>query len=183
LEEDTLGWVSSNCTIVLTSSAHIPLFAAILIIDAGVLFLIQGQAETLANKAGEVLTQEEVASISRGAIWSVCISLAVTMVSTTAITLLHESLDPPGTMKISSRYLRLAPRGLFVLIVVCMPISPHIGPALAVGMSALMISLLTIWEWVAGLDKGGKYIEPRRGGLVPIQELRSVRLGEKTMVV
>jgi len=56
------------------------------------------------------------------AVWSASVSLSVTLASMTGIALLNRPLDPPKTLWINSRLLRLAPRMLGVVVLCCIPL-------------------------------------------------------------
>lgn len=102
----------------------------------------------------------EVVSVVRTAKWVVSISLSITVVCQTAIALLSHSLDTKGTLKISSRYIRLLPRLLLVAIVICLPIDVHMAASTFLAIVVSLLSTCMLWEWFVSLERDGGFFEP-----------------------
>ena len=96
--------------------------------------------------------------------WTVSIALSITIACQTAIALLSRSLDRKGCLKVSSRCLRLLPRMLVIVIVMCLPIDQFLSPNLFLGIILALLLLCLNWEWFASLDRGGGWFEPWTSG-------------------
>ena len=134
-----------------------------LILSAGIMFIIRRTAATTddENNSGNV-PKDELATFIHKAVWTVSVSLATIVFSMTGLALLDESLDPPGTLRINSRYLRLSGRAVYILVVLIIPTAKKINPEIFLGTCAILMFLLSIWEWIVSMEKGGKFVEPRQ---------------------
>lgn len=143
---------------------HVPLFASILTFAAGVMFIIRHQPDaSLGTTDGgeqEQIPGEELNDYIQRAIWTCASSVSVVMLSLTIIALLDTSLDEPGTLKISNRYIRLSMRVVYMAVVLTLPLA-HVSATLFLGMVAMMLLVVSIWEWNVSLDRGGALIEPK----------------------
>ena len=154
---------------------HIPMFASILTFTSGVMFIIRNQTDTPNSseaEPGEQISEAELPHYMYRAIWTCAISTSTVMLCLTIIALLDKSLDEPGTLKITNRYIRLSMRMVFMIVVLCMPIA-HVGTQLFLGMTAMMLLVVGIWEWNVSLDQGGALIEPKGLGLMMSRELKT----------
>jgi hypothetical protein len=120
----------------------------VLLLDNSIKYLIQHGSETL----------EE--SVNDKAHWTVSAALSTALVSMTIAVLLNQSLDGPGTLLINNRYIRLVPRILLIVMVMCLPITGIKTPWFFFFIMGLMV-LVGLWEHVASLDKGCRLFEPK----------------------
>jgi low temperature requirement protein LtrA len=156
---------------------HIPLFGSVLIFAAGVMFILRNQPDAPINSAeggseDNPLTGAELMRYIHRAIWTCAISLGTAMLSITAISLCDQSLDEPGTLKITNRYVRLSMRGVFIALVVLLPLA-HIAAQLYLGIVAMMLLVVGIWEWNSSLERGGSLVEPKGISMMMSRELKS----------
>lgn len=160
---------------------HIPLFASLLTFVASVMFIIRHQREqNYSQQKGEAeLTPEQIYHYTYNAVWTCASSLAIVVLSMLVLALLEKPLDKPGTLKIDNRYIRMAGRVIYIVLVLCLPIKSHINPALFLGLAGAGLVVMTGWEWNSSLEKGGSFIEPRGLTLMMSHELR----GKKQVAV
>jgi hypothetical protein len=151
--------------------AHIVIFAALLILAASVLFLVQHPgAKVSAITASEVsaetdsLSDEEVNHFVLYALWSASISLCSAIFGMTLVALLNRPLDKPKTLLINSRWIRLAPRLPAVALIICLPLIPNLDAGIWCGAATSTLYVVFLWEWIAGLEKNWKLIEPKEAG-------------------
>lgn len=102
----------------------------------------------------------QLASIIYATKWVVSGSLAITMTCQTGIALLSRSLDRKGSLKVSNRYIRLLPRGLVMVIVLCLPIERSMSAGTFLGIVASLLFGCLFWEWFASLEADGAVFEP-----------------------
>ena len=142
---------------------HIPMFSSFLTLVAGIMFIIRQAPQALINQHIERFHGEELAILTQDAIWTISISLCVALSSMTGLQLCDKPLDPPGTLKINNRYVRLAPRIPFLAITLCLPLVQDFqhNPFTMVGVLALLTISLMIWETSASMEAGGGLLEPR----------------------
>jgi hypothetical protein len=79
----------------------------------------------------------------------------------TSIALLNESLDHPKTLVVNSRLLRIAPRLPAIVFITCLPLISGLDGAVWCGAVVATLYAVSIWEWLAGLEKNWKFIEPK----------------------
>ncbi|KIX96841.1 uncharacterized protein Z520_07561 [Fonsecaea multimorphosa CBS 102226] len=144
---------------------HIPLFSSILTFASSVMFIIRHQPDAPYNSltgqaSAEKIPQDDLPLYLYRAVWTCATSLGVIMLSMTALALLDKSLDEPATLKINNRYIRLAGRIVYIIVIPCVPAAHNIDADLFLGIAAFMLLGVTVWEWNVGLDKGGALIEP-----------------------
>ena len=92
--------------------------------------------------------------------WAVSISLSITVACQTGIALLSRSLDRKGSLKISNRYVRLLPRLVLVVIVMCLPIDRHMVASSFMGIVVSLLLVCMFWEWIVSLESDGGLFEP-----------------------
>ena len=158
---------------------HIPLFAALLSFVASVMFILQHQYERNDQQNQETLSEEEIQRYLYRAIWTCATSLAIINFSMLVLALLDQPLDKPGTLRVDNRYIRLAGRIVYIIIILCVPSTPHLSPSLFLGIAGIGVVFLTIYEWNACLERGGGFIEPRGLTLMMNRELK----GKKPVAV
>jgi len=159
----------------LWQTLHIFLYGSILLTDASWLFLIQNSASQLSSPTTSDLhiaaaesTDSEAAVLRTTDVrllrakWTVATSLGTTLVLMTAIALLNRSLDPPKTLMVSSRYVRILPRVVVAIICCCINLQDTLGPQTLMAIIFGLMYVIAHWEWYAGLEKGAKFIEPKR---------------------
>ena len=83
------------------------------------------------------------------------------MLFMTSKSLLNRSLDPPGTLLINNRYLRMVPRAVVCIVVMCVPIVQNIDTSNFLGILIGLLQPLILWELVASMEKGWKWFEPK----------------------
>ncbi|KAJ9611531.1 hypothetical protein H2200_004715 [Cladophialophora chaetospira] len=157
---------------------HIPLFASILTFTAGVMFILRsqsaGETSSTSSEAGEggQISEEELPRYVHRAVWTCASSVSAVMFSLTIIALMDKSLDEPGTLKIDNRYIRLSMRIVFMVATLCIPLA-HVSSQLFLGMVAMMLFVVGVWEWNVSLDRGGALIEPKGLSLMLSRELKT----------
>ena len=93
--------------------------------------------------------------------WTISGSLSATVVFMTGIAILNHSLDDPGTLLIDNRYLRMAPRAMVCIVVMCLPLIPHLSAWLFLSILLCLLQPLILWEFIAAMDKGFTFLEPK----------------------
>ena len=105
-------------------SFHTCMFHSTLILGVSILFLVQHPTSNALPPADPSDTgAADVAKIMYEAKWTVSVGLSTTIFCLSNIAILSRSLDKPGSLKVTSRYLRLAPRLALVVIAMCLPIN------------------------------------------------------------
>jgi len=145
------------------------MFAALLLLDASVLYLVEHYgvyAKTSSEAKAEVFTEseetpEEIHQIVIYALWSASVPLGVTLFCMTGIALLNKSLDPPKTLVINSRILRLSVRLPAIVAIVCLPLFPTLSSSSWTGGAVTTLYIVFMFEWVAGLERNWRLVEPR----------------------
>jgi hypothetical protein len=84
-----------------------------------------------------------------------------TVLLMTGKALLNKSLDPPRTLVINNRYLRMVPRVMVCIVVMCLPIINDINATAFLGILVALLQSLTLWEYVAAMEKGFQFFEPK----------------------
>jgi hypothetical protein len=79
----------------------------------------------------------------------------------TGKTLLNHSLDPPGTLVVNHRYLRMAPRAVACIVTMCLPIVNGIRTTVFLGIIVGLLQSLILWEFVAAMEEGFQFFEPK----------------------
>lgn len=153
-------------TITFSPRCHIPIFLSTLSLSAGILYTVRETAAHLdidtASPSEAPSSPEVAARLDSIAVWTIAISLATTLLSMTGMALLDQPKDSEQPMRVNNRYLRLAGRPIYAVIVLCIPISEAAHAETFLEISALLLALLTTWEYIASTEKGNKFIEPRR---------------------
>jgi hypothetical protein len=148
-------------------SYHKAIFAALLFLDASTLYLVQHRDSTPIRAKREIETSapeqdnKEVAHYIIYALWTGSISLAVTLFSMTHLALLNRPLDPPKTLLINSRLIRLAPRLPAILVIVCLPMFKGMDGGTWCGVAVLICYTLFTFESIAGMERNWTLFEPR----------------------
>jgi hypothetical protein len=94
------------------------------------------------------------------AMWTVSASLTISLQALTVLAVLNKSLDPPKTLIVNNRYVRLAPRMAAVPVVVCLPVGQHLLPGSFIGILAAVMYFLIMWEKICTIEHGGAIFEP-----------------------
>jgi low temperature requirement protein LtrA len=159
----TLIWVSF----------HIPLFASILTFASGVMFIVRhGIKEQLDVLEEQQIPDSEIPHYMYNAVWTSAVSLAIIIFSMTGLALLDKSLDEPGSLRINNRYIRLGGRLVYIIVILSVPATTNIDARLFLGIAALMLVVVTSWEWVVCMDRGSAFIEPEGLSLLINKELK-----------
>ena len=125
------------------------LFATILILDASIKYLIEYTLDI--QKSSSLLLAR----------WAISASLSGTLLLMTAKSLLNRSLDTPGTLFVDHRYLRMAPRVVFCIVIMCLPIINDIQTSTFLGIIIGLLQFLILWELIASMEKGFRFFEPK----------------------
>lgn len=138
--------------------------------DASFLYLIENLIEEdSSNDTSETAdienTESKGTKDSRSALiaakWTATTSLGIALFCFTAKDLLNKCLDRPGTLLIDNRYIRLAPRIILACILVCINIGDPLSPQSLISVVMSMIWVVGVWEWISGLEKGARLVEPK----------------------
>ncbi|KAI9830726.1 MAG: hypothetical protein M1819_005390 [Sarea resinae] len=154
--------------------AHRVLFGALLVLGASVRVIIEHddvRVRRLSPAAAARLTAAEHDEVVEAATtvltaqYTASITLAASLLLMAVIALLNASRDPPGTLLVGNRYVRLAGRVVAAVVLCVLPL-PHVRMAgrryLPVVVGLLYSCML--WEWIAGLERGARWLEPRGVG-------------------
>lgn len=95
------------------------------------------------------------------AMWSASVALAIVLFSMTVITLLNRPVDKEGTLVVNSRWVRLGLRMPVTVVILCLPVMDGMMPSLWFGCVVPLLYALFLYEWITGLEKGWRIIEPR----------------------
>ena len=79
----------------------------------------------------------------------------------TMIALLNRSLYKPETLLVNSRWIRLAPRIPGIILIVCLPLIKSLNAGTWCGAVASILYGVFLWEWMAGMEKDWKILEPK----------------------
>lgn len=144
------------------------MFGALLFLDASVLFLVKtyGAKPTSTPQArdessSETENPEGVGLYVHYALWVASISLGVTISCMTGIALLNRPVDPPETLVINSRLIRIAPRLPVTAFIICLPLIPGMTGGAWCGAATSMLYGVFLWEWYGGLERDWKIFEPK----------------------
>ncbi|KAI1622576.1 bacterial low temperature requirement A protein-domain-containing protein [Exophiala viscosa] len=145
---------------------HIPTFMSTLTLSAGIMFIIQQSAAKFDAETGdsdtETLSEEEIIQLTRNAIWTVSISLAIVMMAMFGMALLNQPRDQAKSLRVNNRYLRLAGRPLYAVIVLAIASDKNIGTETYLGTCSLLMVCLSIWEYSASMEKTGGFLERKK---------------------
>jgi len=147
---------------------HVIMFAALLLVAASTLFLITHRSDPK-KATGPLSTSDDDDSSEPPAkpeavlfaLWSASLSLTVTLICMTGIALLNRPLDPPKTLLVNNRYIRLAPRLPVIVFIALLPLIKDMTGTWWCGMVVWALYALFFWELVAGLEKDWKFVEPK----------------------
>ena len=82
----------------------------------------------------------------------------------TALALLDIPHDASNLLRVNNRYIRLSGRVIYNVIVLCLSINKEVGPELFLGICIMLLICVSLWEWIACTENGGKIVEPKRRG-------------------
>lgn len=139
------------------------------------MFLITGEVEKPEKTKGFDIPEDEMAHFIHRTMWLVSTSLAVSLTSMTFQALLDKSVDPPGTLMVNNRYVRLAGRAVYVVIIMCVPITREINKVFYLGILGIPLSLVLLWEWITCLERGGGFLEPKGLTVLMKREIKDTR--------
>ncbi|TVY83535.1 hypothetical protein LSUE1_G002202 [Lachnellula suecica] len=155
---------------VLWQMLHVFMFGSLLILAASTLFLVEHpghrstvepEPATLERCAEEGTEEAEAPKPAIYAIWAASATLAIVIALMTCIALLNRSLDKPKTLLVNSRWIRMAPRLVFIIIVCCLPLITHLSASEWCGGACALLYALFLWEWVSGLERNWHFLEPK----------------------
>ena len=132
------------------SSIHTPLYACLLIFIASIRVMVMGAEEV-------EITNGEVNNSLR---WTVSSSIVMVMICLTIRSLLHKSLDPPGSLLVTNRYLRLLQLFVAIAFLQFLPFIPGVTPITTILIITWIITFLNWLEYMLGLERPAGFIEP-----------------------
>lgn len=136
-----------------------------LTLTSAIIFFLRFEAQEPYNEDAkeqeEKIPEDEMPSFIHSAIWCTAVSLSVMLLSMTIIALLDKPLDPPGTLRVNSRYARLSGRAVYTVIILLVPIKKDINAYLFLGIAGVMMVCLVYWEFISSLERGGGVFEPK----------------------
>ena len=143
-------------------SFHVTMFGNTLILGVTLTYLLQN-IHTSAHDPSEGEDEEarKLALSILSAKWVASCTLAIILFNLTKIALLNRSLDGPNTLKINNRYVRLLPRLVVAVVILCLPLAKRMDSITYLSVLSWLLIPLLAWEWVASLDSGGGLVEPR----------------------
>lgn len=151
----------------MSHSLHVVMFGSLLCLDASALYLVEHRGAKRSETTSEVESSnteesaEELAHYFIYALWCASISLAITLFCMTHVALLHRSLDPPKTLVVNSRLLRLAPRLPATVAIICLPLFKNMSGAAWCGAAIIIVYFLFLFESYAGMERNWKFFESK----------------------
>ncbi|TID24910.1 60S ribosomal protein [Venturia nashicola] len=140
---------------------HIPLFASFITLSSSVLFVLQVSDGTEEGTEGETVKGEKTAALVYRAIWNIAGSLALIVLSMTFQALADRPLDPPGTLLLNNRYIRLCSRVIYILVITLIPLKVGVAVTTFLGICGVGLSLVVWWEYIVCLEQPAKFLEPK----------------------
>ncbi len=138
------------------------MFGSTLILGVTFGFFIQNLgANAIDPSDGEDEAAHKLAISMYSAKWVASSTLSVILFNQTKIALLNRSLDGPRTLKVNNRYVRLVPRILVAIVVLCLPIDRRMNAVTYMGIVVGVLIPCLTWEWIASLEAGGGLVEPK----------------------
>lgn len=125
------------------------------------MFLINENAEVPLESTAHPIPEEAILDITYRALWVIASSLAIIVFSYTGMALLDRPLDPPKTLLINNRLLRLIGRPIYILIVCTVLLAPQMDVYLFMGICGLGLVFVLLWETFAALERPCKIFEPK----------------------
>ena len=139
------------------------MFHSALILGVAVVFIVQHpRVNAVKPPPEDNPSPEELANAKfmLNAKWSTSVALSIVIICLSSIATLSRSLDRPGTLKVTNRYLRLLPRLNIVIVAMCLPIGKSIKGVTHLAVLVAMLSGTLTWEWYASLESDGGLFEP-----------------------
>ncbi len=162
-----LYWfISGRTDVYVVESAHTSMFHATIVLGVSVLFLTQHpqnnaiKPELPPDPSDDQKSAATLAVLMSKAEWCVSVSFSVTTLCLSIIALLSRSLDKPGTLKMTNRYIRLLPRLILIIVALCLPINGYLYGVTFLGILMGLLALCLLWEWFASLEREGGIFEP-----------------------
>lgn len=88
-------------------------------------------------------------------------SLSLIVLSMTFQALADKPLDPPGTLVVNNRYVRLSSRIIYILVVMLVPLKGDLEVTNFLAIASVGLSMILGWEWVVSLEQPAKILEPK----------------------
>ena len=104
-----------------------------------------------------VLVDEEANNSLR---WTVSSSMVLVIACLTIRSLLHKSLDAPGSLLVTNRNLRLLPRYVAMIFLLFLPFIPEVESITTISIITWVVLLVNWLEYVLGLERPASLIEP-----------------------
>ena len=145
------------------SSSHTIMFHATLILGVSVVFIVQHPSNNAKQPPpAENPTQDEINAthFMYKAKWCMAISFSITIFCLSSIATLSRSLDKPGSLKVTNRYLRILPRMGLIAVAMCLPIEKSQTGTSFLGTLVAILGSVLVWEWYASLESSGGVFEP-----------------------
>lgn len=88
-------------------------------------------------------------------------SLGLIVLSMTIQALADKPLDPPGTLLVNNRYIRLLSRIVYILVIVLAPLKADLEVTTFLSLCGIGLGLVIWWEWIVSLERPAKVLEPK----------------------
>ena len=144
------------------------MFLSTLVLEVSIGYLIQhANSNAVIPPSGdtdpeseEVKAATELAKFIENGKWSMALALSFTIICLSIIAFLNLSVDAPGSLWVTNRYFRLAPRLVLVALAVCLAIDRSMMPISYLGIMVAALFCVRTWELLASLEKTGGVLEP-----------------------
>lgn len=138
----------------------------IVLLSSGMLYLIDYTPEGETNGVQKPDEGETKVDTSRAtlhlATTTSMVSLSLALFYQLNLALLCKPLDPPGTLLIGNRYVRMVPRMAGIIVLATVWRYDFQSSTSVIGCMMIVVWLVYLCEWIAGLEKGGGILEPKR---------------------
>jgi hypothetical protein len=123
---------------------------------ATMLILIQDGVEEvgLSDEASPAAVNSSDSKLILGHVrWTVSGTLCAVLACLICRSLLHRSLDRPGTLKVDSRFRRLLPRMFCMVILICLPVADSISNKAFLAVIAFSLQLVSLLEYYMSMER------------------------------
>ena len=162
----------------LPHSIHVLLFSNVVLLSSGVLYLVSYVPPKTPDRQGDPTSElsartqpppfpvtaegvplSESLHTRQTAIGIVFSTLAIILASLLALALLNRPLDPPHTLLVNNRYIRMAPRAGAVVLCAALTAVNWSYSLTPLGVCCIVVWAVLNWEWCAGMETNGGLIE------------------------
>lgn len=139
------------------------MFQSALILGVSVVYIVQHPLQNASqpppedNPSPEELADTNLMSKAK---WCLGTTFTMTILLLFAIATMCRSLDKPGSLKVTNRYLRLLPRLSLVVLALCLPLKRSMAGSSFLAILVGVLGPVLFWEWYASLEKSGAIFEP-----------------------